>query len=105
MSSKSGAIHFRYIPDRNAHGDEDQRKLAYLDQGQTSEKAGALALAHRPHDRQDDQRLPRQRADKADGSSHDQQQGHFGKGGQIWHSASCPGTWPFRPGHGIVGAV
>ena len=56
-------------------------------------------------DEADDQRLARQRADKADGSGHDQQQGHFGKGGQIGHWASPPSTWPFRSGHGIVGAV
>ena len=42
---------------RDAHGDDDNRKLADLRDRQTAEKAGALAIAHVAHDGHDDQRV------------------------------------------------
>jgi hypothetical protein len=54
------------MAERHAHRDEDQRELADLRHGEPGEEARALAVAHGPHDREDDQRVADQHEERED---------------------------------------
>ncbi len=55
------------VPERQPHGDEDERELADLRDGQARQKPSALAVAHPSHDGNDDKRV----ADQDEQGEHD----------------------------------
>ena len=67
------------MAETDAHGDEDDGKLADLRHRQPGEKAGALAIAHVAHDRHDDQRV----ADQHEQRQHEGWQQLVAEGGEV----------------------